>query len=92
LLYVSAQAYNTSKSALNGLTVHFAYVLGQKNPKSRVIAVDPGYNATNLNGNSGPQNPTIGAAGIVRYVVAGPGEHEYKTAEFRDQFGELVPW
>jgi hypothetical protein len=74
------------------MTVHFAYVLSQKNANSRVIAVDPGYNATNMNGNSGPQHPSIGAAGILRYVTAGLGEHGYKTGEFRDQFGEVVPW
>jgi NAD(P)-dependent dehydrogenase (short-subunit alcohol dehydrogenase family) len=92
LTHLLVQAYNTGKSALNGLTVHFAYVLGQKNTNSRVIAVDPGYNATNINGNSGPQHPSIGAAGILRFVTAGPGENGYNTAEYRDQFGEVVPW
>jgi NAD(P)-dependent dehydrogenase (short-subunit alcohol dehydrogenase family) len=86
------QAYSTSKSAINGLTVHFAYVLGQKNANSRVISVDPGYNATNMNDGAGTQDPSIGAAGILRYVTVGPGEHGYKTGEYRDQFGEVVPW
>jgi hypothetical protein len=45
-----------------------------------------------MNGNTGTQDPKIGAAGILRYVIAGPGEHGYKTGEYRDQFGEVVPW
>jgi NAD(P)-dependent dehydrogenase (short-subunit alcohol dehydrogenase family) len=85
------QAYNTSKSALNALTVHYAYVLEKKKPSSRVFAIDPGYNATNLNGYSGPQDPKIGAAGIVAAVTQGP-DSEWKTTDYRDQFGKLLPW
>ena len=48
-------AYGSSKTrALNMITVHYAKAL----PTMRVNCVDPGYTATDLNGNSGSQ--TVG--------------------------------
>jgi NAD(P)-dependent dehydrogenase (short-subunit alcohol dehydrogenase family) len=85
------QAYNSSKTALNSLTVHYAYVLEKKRPGSRVFAIDPGYNRTAATGYTGRQDPKIGAAGIVAAVTQG-ADSEWKTADFRDQFGKLVPW
>jgi NAD(P)-dependent dehydrogenase (short-subunit alcohol dehydrogenase family) len=86
-----AQGYNTSKSALNALTVHYAYILKKKKPSSRVMSVCPGYNATNLNNYGGTNPPSYGGAAIVKLVVAGP-DSEYKTAEFRDEHGKIKPW
>jgi NAD(P)-dependent dehydrogenase (short-subunit alcohol dehydrogenase family) len=85
------QAYNTSKSALNALTVHYAYILKKKKESSRVVSVCPGYNATNLNNYGGTHPPSYGGAAIVRLVVAGP-DSEYKTAEFRDEHGKIRAW
>jgi NAD(P)-dependent dehydrogenase (short-subunit alcohol dehydrogenase family) len=87
------QAYNTSKSALNSMTVHYAYLLWQKQPNSRVIALNPGYNATEMNRghDDGAQDPALGAAGIVR-MIAASAESEFKTAEFRDWTGKAEEW
>jgi NAD(P)-dependent dehydrogenase (short-subunit alcohol dehydrogenase family) len=40
------QEYNSSKSALNAVTVYFAATQRQKTPDMLVVALDPGYNAT----------------------------------------------
>ena len=53
-------AYNTSKTALNAVTVHFAYEL--KDTPIKVNAADPGFTATDLNGNSGYRTVEQGAA------------------------------
>jgi hypothetical protein len=72
--------------------VHYAYVLEKKKPSgSRVVSICPGYNATNLNSYSGTQDPNIGAAGIVAAIIQGP-DGEWKTAEFRNQFGKIIAW
>ena len=59
--------YNTSKSALNSMTVQFANELRQTPIK--VNAVCPGYCATDLNGNSGPRSAAQGAVAPVRYAT-----------------------
>jgi NAD(P)-dependent dehydrogenase (short-subunit alcohol dehydrogenase family) len=51
--------YNTSKTALNAVTVQFANELRETPVK--VNAVCPGYVATDLNGHSGPRTPEQGA-------------------------------
>jgi NAD(P)-dependent dehydrogenase (short-subunit alcohol dehydrogenase family) len=60
LAQYNAVAYCSSKSALNAVTVAFANEL-RKTP-IKVNAADPGYCATDLNGNSGPRTPVQGAA------------------------------
>jgi NAD(P)-dependent dehydrogenase (short-subunit alcohol dehydrogenase family) len=40
------QGYNSSKTALNALTVYFAATLRAKHPEAVVVAVTPGYCAT----------------------------------------------
>jgi NAD(P)-dependent dehydrogenase (short-subunit alcohol dehydrogenase family) len=62
-----AIGYNTSKSALNSMTVQFANELRQTPIK--VNAVCPGYCATDLNGNSGPRSAAQGAVAPVRYAT-----------------------
>jgi NAD(P)-dependent dehydrogenase (short-subunit alcohol dehydrogenase family) len=91
LITDNLQAYNSSKAALNALTVHHAYVLAKTKPESRVVSLTPGYCATNLNGFSGFLDPKIGAAGVVLAITQGP-ESEWKTAEFRSYDGSLEPW
>jgi len=51
--------YNTSKTALNAVTVQFANEL--RDTPVKVNAVCPGYVATDLNGHSGPRTPEEGA-------------------------------
>ena len=82
--------YNSSKSALNALTAHFSLKL--KHKPGRVVSVCPGFNATSMNGYAGgAQDPSIGAAGIVRTIVE-PAEGAIKTGEFWNEKGEKVQW
>ena len=61
---VKFTGYNASKAALNMFTVLLANEL--KDTSIKVNAVNPGYTATDLNGNSGHQSVEEGAAEIVR--------------------------
>jgi len=58
---VIAPLYNSSKSAVTMLTVQYAKAF----PEIRINAADPGYTATDLNGNSGYQTVTEGTDAIV---------------------------
>ncbi len=60
---VNILGYNTSKTALNAVTVSFAKDL--KNSGIRVNAADPGYTATDFNGHTGYRTVEQAAAGIV---------------------------
>jgi NAD(P)-dependent dehydrogenase (short-subunit alcohol dehydrogenase family) len=51
--------YNTSKTALNGITVQFANEL--RDTPIKINAACPGYVATDLNGHSGYRSPAEGA-------------------------------
>jgi NAD(P)-dependent dehydrogenase (short-subunit alcohol dehydrogenase family) len=76
--------YPASKSAVTMLTTQYAKAF----PQMRINAVDPGYTATDLNGNSGPQTVQEGTDAIVRMAqvdASGP------TGVFVDRDGE-VPW
>lgn len=76
--------YPASKSALNMLTTQYAKAL----PGFRVNAVDPGYTATDLNGNSGPQTVQEGTDAIVELAQVAP---DGPTGGFFDRSG-TVPW
>jgi NAD(P)-dependent dehydrogenase (short-subunit alcohol dehydrogenase family) len=77
-------AYGSSKTAVVALTVHYAKAL----PHMRVNAVDPGYTATDLNGNSGTQTVAEGTDAMVRLATVGP---DGPTGGFFDRNGP-VPW
>ncbi len=64
-----ALGYNTSKTALNSMTVQFASELRETGIK--VNAVCPGYCATDINGNSGPRTAAQGAGAAVEYATLG---------------------
>jgi NAD(P)-dependent dehydrogenase (short-subunit alcohol dehydrogenase family) len=64
-----ALGYNTSKTALNSMTVQFANEL--RDTPIKVNAVCPGYCATDLNGHSGPRTAVQGAVAPVRYATLG---------------------
>jgi len=76
------RVYPASKAALNMVTAMYAKAL----PQVRVVAVDPGYTATALNGFTGPQSVGEGTDAIVTActgdTLAGP---------FFDRNGAL-PW
>jgi NAD(P)-dependent dehydrogenase (short-subunit alcohol dehydrogenase family) len=62
---VIAPLYNSSKSAVTMLTVQYAKAF----PEIRINAADPGYTATDLNGNSGTQTVTEGTDAIVELAT-----------------------
>lgn len=78
--------YCASKSALNAFTVMLANELRETGIK--VNAADPGYTATDLNNNSGPQTLTEGSEAIIKLATAGP---DGLTGGFIDRHGTL-PW
>lgn len=61
--------YNTSKTALNSMTVQFANEL--RGTPIKVNAVCPGYCATDINGHAGPRTAAQGAIASVRYATIG---------------------
>lgn len=62
-----ALGYNTSKTALNSMTLQFANEL--RGTPIKVNAVCPGYCATDINNHSGPRTAAQGAIAPVRYAT-----------------------
>jgi NAD(P)-dependent dehydrogenase (short-subunit alcohol dehydrogenase family) len=77
-------AYPASKAAVNMVTIQFAKAF----PAFRVNAVEPGFTATDLNGNTGTQTVAEGAEIIVRMAQVGP---DGPTGGYFDAEGSL-PW
>jgi NAD(P)-dependent dehydrogenase (short-subunit alcohol dehydrogenase family) len=75
-------AYPASKAALNMVTTQYARAL----PAFRVNAADPGYTATDFNGNSGFQNVTEGTDAIVALAQVAP---DGPTGTFVDRYGPV---
>jgi NAD(P)-dependent dehydrogenase (short-subunit alcohol dehydrogenase family) len=81
--HVMTVPYVASKAAVIALTVQYAKNL----PGMRVNAIDPGYTATDLNGNSGHQTVTEGTDAIVAMAtVAADGP----TGTFSDRHGLIA--
>jgi NAD(P)-dependent dehydrogenase (short-subunit alcohol dehydrogenase family) len=78
--------YSASKAALNMLTVHQAYELRDTNIK--VNSSDPGYTATDLNGNRGTQTVPEGAAETIRLALL-PDDGPSGTYSANEG---IVPW
>ncbi len=78
--------YNTSKTALNSLTVQFANEL--KDTPIKVNAICPGYCATDLNGNSGPRSAAQGAVAAIEYATIG---EDGPTGGYFNEDGPM-PW
>jgi NAD(P)-dependent dehydrogenase (short-subunit alcohol dehydrogenase family) len=79
-------AYNSSKSALNAVTVCYANEL--RSTFIKVNAADPGYCATDMNGHSGPRTPAQGAIAAVRLATL---DADGPTAAFYSEDGQ-EPW
>ncbi|WP_157547862.1 SDR family NAD(P)-dependent oxidoreductase [Micromonospora sp. ATCC 39149] len=79
-------AYNSSKSALNAVTVSYANEL--RETAIKVNAADPGYCATDLNGHAGSRTPAQGAAVAVRLATL---PDDGPTAGFFSEDGS-EPW
>jgi NAD(P)-dependent dehydrogenase (short-subunit alcohol dehydrogenase family) len=77
-------AYSSSKSAVTMLTVQYAKAF----PEIRINVVDPGYTATDLNGNRGEQTVTEGTDAIVSLATI---DSDGPTGTFQDRNG-TVPW
>lgn len=80
----SVPVYGSSKAAVAMLTVQYAKAL----PGLRINAVDPGYTATDLTGNSGTQTVREGTDAIVRLATIGA---HGPTGTFSDRTG-VQPW
>ncbi len=81
-----ALGYNTSKSALNSMTIQFAKEL--KDTPIKVNAICPGYCATDINGNSGPRSAAQGAVAAIEYATIGA---DGPTGGYFNDEGRL-PW
>ena len=79
-------AYSSSKAALNMFTVHLAYEL--RGTPIKVNVADPGYTATDLNGNRGTQTIPEGAAETIRLALL---PDDGPTGTYSDRHG-IVPW
>jgi len=79
-------AYNSSKSAVNSITVQFASELRESGIK--VNAACPGYCATDLNGHSGPRTAAQGAQTPIRLATL---PDDGPTGGYFNDDG-MVPW
>jgi NAD(P)-dependent dehydrogenase (short-subunit alcohol dehydrogenase family) len=77
-----ALAYASSKAAVIMLTVQYAKALANM----RVNVVEPGFTATDLNGNRGHQSVAEGAAIIVKMATSGA---DGPTGTFADRNGTM---
>ncbi len=83
---VNLLAYNTSKTAINGLTVQFANEL--RGTPIKVNAADPGYVATDLNQHRGYRTVAQGATAPVRLATL---PEDGPTGGYFNEDG-VVPW
>jgi NAD(P)-dependent dehydrogenase (short-subunit alcohol dehydrogenase family) len=83
---VKPLGYNGSKAILNMMTVQLAWEL--RDTAIKVNTVNPGYTATDLNGNKGTQTLAEGAAEAFRQALA---RDDAPTGGFFET-GGVVPW
>jgi NAD(P)-dependent dehydrogenase (short-subunit alcohol dehydrogenase family) len=79
-------AYNSSKTALNAMTIQFAHEL--KDTPIKVNSADPGYVATDINDYRGTRTVQQGATAAVRLATL-PADGP--TGGYFDENG-IVPW
>ena len=75
--------YTTSKAAVIMLSLQYSKLL----PAMRVNTVDPGYTATDLNGNNGHQTVTEGTDAVVAMATIGT---DGPTGTFSDRDGVIA--
>lgn len=85
--YANLLGYNSSKAALNAITLIYANSL--RDAGIRVNALSPGFCATDLNGHSGPLTAAEGGAHIARQVLS---PDERTTGVFLNENGGTYPW
>jgi NAD(P)-dependent dehydrogenase (short-subunit alcohol dehydrogenase family) len=81
---IVAVLYASSKAAVTMITMQYAKAL----PNIRFNAADPGYTATDLNGNSGPQTVHEGTDAIVMFATENA---DAGSGRFMDRHGRM-PW
>ena len=79
-------AYNSSKTAVNAMTVQFAHEL--KDTPIKINSADPGYVATDINANQGIRTVQQGASAPVRLATL-PADGS--TGGYFDENG-VVAW
>ena len=79
-------AYSSSKTALNAFTVLLSKEF--QNTNFKIISVEPGYTATNLNDYQGTQTAAQGASIIVKFATL----PEVPTGKFFDRNGDEMAW
>ncbi|MEV7629773.1 SDR family NAD(P)-dependent oxidoreductase [Actinoplanes sp. NPDC089786] len=80
---VHSIVYSATKAAVDMLTVRYAQAV----PDIKFNAVDPGFLATDLHGNSSAQDPAIGAEVVARMAII---DRDGPTGTFQCQDGELA--
>lgn len=83
---VNSLAYNSSKTAVNALTVFFAKEL--RDTPIKINSVCPGFTATDLNGNTGYRTVEQAASSVVKLATI---NNDGPTGSFFDENG-VVPW
>ncbi|MCR8631321.1 MULTISPECIES: SDR family oxidoreductase [Paenibacillus] len=78
--------YNSSKTAVNALTIQFAYEL--KDTAIKINAADPGYTATDMNDHQGDRTVQQAAVVVVRLATL---PDDGPTGGFFDENG-VIPW
>lgn len=85
--YANLLGYNSSKAALNAITLIYANSL--RDTGIRVNALSPGFCATDLNGNAGHLSAAEGGAHIARQVTS---PDEDATGVFLSENGGTYAW
>ncbi|MFE3879563.1 SDR family NAD(P)-dependent oxidoreductase [Kitasatospora sp. NPDC059146] len=85
--YAALLGYNTSKAALNAVTLVYARTLRAEGIK--VSALEPGHCATDINGHSGPSDVQEGGRRIARQLGAALTA---PTGQFFHPEGGTYPW
>ncbi|HEU5029665.1 MAG TPA: SDR family oxidoreductase [Spirillospora sp.] len=83
-------AYNSSKTALNAVTIAYAKELADTAIK--VNLANPGYCATDLNGNSGFRTPVQGATDVVLLATLDEDGPNGAFQGGSDEPGQPIPW
>jgi NAD(P)-dependent dehydrogenase (short-subunit alcohol dehydrogenase family) len=86
--YANLLGYNSSKAALNAITLIYAHEL--RSTGIRVNAVSPGFCATDLNRHTGHLSADEGGAHIARQVTL--PDHDTTTGVFFNENGGTYPW
>lgn len=85
-------SYNASKAALVMLSINIRNLWESKNYGIKVAVVDPGYCATNLNGNSGPKEAAKGAQASFVVITTDNYDIPFVRSETEDKALAAVPF